>query len=300
MNPPEAEKPLPVQNKEEIDLTRSRFSIRALFNIGMNTLAAILTLIALILLFSVLYLIVIRGGARLNLALFYELPPAAGMEGGGIANALLGTLIMVGIASLLSVPMGILSAVYLSELGKKTLTARLGHFGAKVLSGVPSILMGVFIYALIVVGMKQFSAIAGGVALAVLMLPIVILATEKALLQVPRNIREASYGLGATTTQTVLRVVLPAAAPSILTAVMLSVSRAAGETAPLLFTALFSNYFIRSLNQPTASMAVLIYNYSSMPYQNMIDLAWAASFILILFVLLANIISHFAIRQPKR
>lgn len=282
-----------------INLTRSLTAPRVVFSFAMDFVAALLALVALVPLFSVLYMVIMKGGSRLGIALFRDLPPAAGMEGGGIANAIVGTLVMVGIAALLSVPVGILSAVYLTELGKGSRTARIIQFAAKILSGVPSILMGVFIYAVMVLTMGTFSALAGGCALAVLMLPIVILATEKALLQVPKNIREASFGLGATRAQTVLRVVLPAAAPSIITGVMLAVSRAAGETAPILFTALFSNYFIENLQQPTASMAVLIYNYSTVPYANMIELAWAASLVLIVLVLVANIISHIVMQKTR-
>lgn len=282
-----------------INLSRTPTSPRIILNTLMDGLAALLAVIALIPLISVLYMVITKGGARIGIALFRDLPPAAGMEGGGIANAIVGTLVMVGIAAAASVPVGILSAVYLTELGRGSRAGRIIQFAAKILSGVPSILMGVFIYAVLVLTMGTFSAIAGGLALSVLMLPIVILATEKALLQVPRNIREASFGLGATGAQTVLRIVLPAAAPSIITGVMLAVSRAAGETAPVLFTALFSDYFIRSLDQPTASMAVLIYNYSTVPYPNMIELAWAASLVLMVLVLAANIVSNLVMQKGR-
>jgi len=286
----------------KIDLDQAAASPRVIFNKFMNGVAFLLAILALIPLFSVLYMVIVKGGARFGIPLFVELPPQAGMVGGGIANAIIGTFVMVGIASVLSVPIGILSAVFLTELGKGTKVAKIIQFGAKILSGVPSVLMGVFIYGILVVVTGQFSAIAGGLALAVLMLPIVILSTEKALLQVPRNIREASLGLGATGAQTVLRVTLPAAMPSIITGVMLAVSRAAGETAPILFTALYSDYFIWNnagqvtLNQPTASMAALIYNNSTVPYANLIELAWAASLVLMLLVLITNVISNFVAR----
>jgi len=146
---------------------------------------------------------------------------------------------------------------------------------------------------------RTFSVLAGGLALGILMLPIIILATEEALLRVPRFFREASLALGANRTQTVLRITIPAAASTIVTGVMLAVARAAGETAPIIFTALFTSYWIGSLNEPTASMAVLIYNFSSVPYDNMVDMAWTASFVLIFIVLVTNIVSHLVANRSK-
>ena len=171
--------------------------------------------------------------------MLWTLPPAAGMKGGGFGNALVGTLIMVGIGALVSVPIGVLTAIFLTEYSRGSKSARIIRFAAKILSGLPSILAGVFIYGVVVLTFKN-SAYAGGLALGILMLPIVILATEEALLRVPRFLREGSLALGANPTQTVLHITLPTAAPAIITGVMLAVARAAGETAPIIFTAMNS------------------------------------------------------------
>jgi phosphate transport system permease protein len=231
-----------------------------------------------------------RGGQRLGVSLFTELPPAAGMAGGGIGNALMGTLLMVAIAAGLAVPFGIVAAVYLAEFAPGSRLAKGAHFAAKVLTGLPSILAGLFAYASVVLLTGRYSAPAGGVALAVLMLPTVLLTAEQAIKMVPQRMREAAIGMGATPTQVVWHVTLPTALPGILTGVMLAVARAAGETAPLLFTALFSDYWLTTnLMEPTPSLAVLIYDFSSSPFENQLQVAWAASLVLVCLVLLANV-----------
>jgi phosphate transport system permease protein len=247
-------------------------------------------------------MLIVRGGERLSIALFTELPPAAGMSGGGIGNAILGTLQIVAIATLISVPVGILAAVYLAEFGPQSKTAGAVRFVAKLLTGLPSILAGVFAYTAVVVLTGTFSAPAGGLALALLMLPTVLLTAEEALRMVPPRMREAALGMGATRTQLVWQVLLPTARPGILTGVMLAVARAAGETAPLLFTALFSDYWLtRNPMEPTPSLAVLIYEFSSSPFPNQIEIAWAASLVLVAIVLVANILGQvLARRQVNR
>ena len=249
-------------------------------------------LIASVPLFSVLYMLIVEGGARLSSELFTELPPAGFELGGGFGNAIIGTLVMVGIAALISIPIGILTAVFLAELGPDSRLGATTRFLAKVLTGFPSILAGVFVYAVIVLAMGTYSALAGGVSLAVLMLPTVILTAEEAMKMVPRKMKDAALGMGCTRTQMIWQVVLPTGLPGILTGVMLAVARVAGESAPLLFTALFSNYWLSSLREPTASLSILIYNFSSMPFENQIELAWAASLVLVLIVLVFNIISR--------
>jgi phosphate transport system permease protein len=247
-------------------------------------------------LFSVLIMLIVNGGQRLSLELFTELPPAAARTwiGGGIGNAVLGTLLMVGIAALLSVPIGILAAVYMAEFGPNSKTAAAVRFVAQLLTGLPSILAGVFAYASVVVVFDQFSAPAGGVALALLMVPTVLLTAEDAIRMVPTRMREAAIGMGATRTQVTWYVLLPTALPSILTGVMLAIARAAGETAPLLFTALFSDYWLtNNLLEPTPSLAVLIYEFSGSPFKNQIEIAWAASLVLVAIVLAANIAGQF-------
>jgi phosphate transport system permease protein len=213
-------------------------------------------------------------------------------QGGGFGNAILGTLIMVGIAALVSVPMGIMAAIFLAVVGPDTWLAQAVRFGSKVLSGFPSILAGVFAYGAVVLVTGGFSAMAGGIALALLMLPTVILTAEDAIRMVPAKVREAAIGMGATPTQVICRVIVPTALPGILTGVMLAVARAAGETAPLLFTALFSNFWPSGPMERTASLAVLIYNFSGMPFENQIDMAWAAALVLVLLVLTANLIGQ--------
>jgi phosphate transport system permease protein len=288
----------------EIDmpaLERSLRSPRTFFSAAMSVLTAGMTLLAVFPLVSVLYMLIVRGGSRLGLALFTELPPAAGMSGGGIGNALVGTLLIVAIASLISVPVGVLAAVFLAEFGPETRTASVVRFAAKVLTGLPSILAGVFAYVTVVLVTGKFSPVAAGIALALLMLPTILLTSEEAIRMVPTRMREAAIGMGATRTQMVLHVLLPAARPGLLTGVMLAVARAAGETAPLLFTALFSDYWLsRRFMEPTASLAVLIYEFSSSPFQNQIEIAWSASLVLVVIVLTVNLAGQFLIQRSAR
>ena len=277
------------------ELEKSLRKPRTLLSVFLSGMVTLMTLLALVPLFSVIIMLFYRGGSNLSASNFWTLPPSPFEEGGGFGNALVGTLVMVAVAALISVPFGILAAVFLAELGPSSRTATVVRFSAKVLSGFPSILAGVFAYGAVVLVMGGFSAWAGGIALSILMLPIVMLTAEEAIRMVPSKMREASIGMGATQTQTVLRILLPTAMPGILTGVMLAVARAAGETAPLLFTALFSNYWIVTnqqldLSQPTASMAVLIYNFSGVPFENQVQLCWSASLVLVLMVLTINLI----------
>lgn len=212
--------------------------------------------------------------------------------GGGFGNAVVGTVVMVAIAAVLSVPFGVLGGVLLGAIAPHSRLSDATRFIAKVLTGFPSILAGVFVYAWLVVAMGTYSAIAGGVALAVLMLPTIMLTSEQAVRMVPQRMKDAAYGMGCTETQVALKVTLPTAMPGILTGVMLAVAGAAGNSAPLLFTALFSNYWMSSLREPTASLAILIYNFSGMPFPAQIELAWAASLVLVLIVLAFNILSR--------
>jgi phosphate transport system permease protein len=256
--------------------------------------------IALLPLASVLYMLIVRGGELLSPQLFTELTPGPGMAGGGIGNALLGTLVVVSVASLLSLPLGLMAAIYLAEYAGESRLGVVVRFAGKVLTGMPSILAGVFAYALVVVTMGSFSAFAGGVAMAVLMVPTVMLTAEQALRSVPERMRLAALGMGASRQETVLRVVLPTALPGILTGVMLALARAMGETAPLLFTALFSDYWFEGqLGAPIASLAVLIYNFSGSPFPRLVQIAWAASLVLVFLVLVLNIAAQIIIRRPR-
>jgi len=276
-------------------LERSLRRPRTFIDSALNFATTLVTLIALVPLFSVVLMLLWRGGRRLSMAVLTSLPPAPLEQGGGFGNAIVGTLVMVGIAMLITVPFGILTAVYLAQSHSKS--AEAVRFCAKVLTGFPSILAGVFAYGTIVLVTGGFTALAGAVALSVLMLPTIILTSEDAIRAVPSRMKEAAIGMGATRTQTVWMVLLPTAIPGILTGVMLAVARAAGETAPLIFTALFSNYWLwdhgrANLMQPTASLAVLIYNFAGMPFKNQVELAWAAALVLVLMVLTANLIGQ--------
>ena len=279
-------------------LERQRFESRALRSGLLTALTWGAALLASVPLFSVLYMLVVEGGSRLDFEALTALPPAGFEEGGGFGNAIVGTLTMVGIAAAISIPFGILAATYLSVLSPHSRLANVSRFLAKVLTGLPSILAGVFAYAAVVLLMGSYSAIAGGIALAVLMLPTVVLTAEEAMKEVPQKMKDAAFGMGCTRSQVIWKVVLPTGLPGILTGVMLAVAGAAGESAPLLFTALFSNYHLEGLTEPTASLSILIYNFSAMPFDNQISLAWAASLVLVLIVLVINILARL-VGQPK-
>ncbi|MCB1920961.1 MAG: phosphate ABC transporter permease PstA [Candidatus Competibacteraceae bacterium] len=278
-------------------LHRAHFEARTLQSGILTASTWILALVASIPLFSVIYMLLVEGGSRLDWEALTALPPSAFEMGGGFGNAIVGTGVMIGLATLISVPIGIFSAIYLAILDPDSKLAHTARFLAKVLTGFPSVLTGVFVYAALVVTMKTYSALAGGVALAVLMLPTVVLAAEQAMVMVPKKMKDAAFGMGCTRAQVIWKVVLPTGLPGILTGVMLGIARAAGESAPLLFTALFSNYFLSSLSEPTASLSILIFNFSGMPYDNQIELAWAASLVLVLIVLVLNITARFIGRQ---
>ncbi|MBE9079066.1 phosphate ABC transporter permease PstA [Romeria aff. gracilis LEGE 07310] len=285
----------PDQNAKNI--TRKKGSRQSLGETAWTVVAGLCLLTALVPLFLVIAYVLVQGFSRLDVAAFTRLPPPPlSANEGGFANALAGTLIMVAIGALISVPFGVLAAIYLAEFSSGQIP-RWIRFATNVLSGVPSILMGVFIYGLLVLPFFGFSAIAGGAALAVLMLPIIVRTTDESLQIVPQSVRWASLGMGASKFQTVLRVVLPAALPAIATGLTLAVARAAGETAPLIFTALFAQYWTDDLLSPIASLSVLVYNFAAVPYENQRELAWAASLILVLIVLLTSILSRWATRK---
>jgi phosphate transport system permease protein len=299
MTSPASTNAAPLDPFTDVDFTQLERSLqrpRTLLDFLLNVLVSAMTAMSLVPLFSVILMLFWRGGKRLTPAIFTQLPPAPLEQGGGFGNAIVGTLTIVAIAVLASVPIGLLTAVYLAESEESRVT-QVVRFCAKVLTGFPSILAGVFAYGVIVLSTGGFSALAGAVALSVLMLPTIILTSEDAIRMVPSRMKDAAIGMGATRTQVVWMVELPTAVPGILTGVMLAVARAAGETAPLIFTALFSNYWMWSrgaghLMRPTASLAVLIYNFAGMPFPNQISLAWAAALVLVLMVLAVNLIGQ--------
>lgn len=283
-------------NFDPATLKRNPSSPRTLFGLVMSGIAGLFTVMALIPLFIILTYLLTKGISSLSLSVFFELPPPPLVDGGGFGNAILGTVIMVGIGALISVPIGIMAAIYLSEFSDGKLADWI-RFATNVLSGVPSIIIGVFAYGAIVLTTRSYSAWAGGFALSILMLPIIVRTTDESLKLVPQEIRQASVGVGANSYQTVLQIVLPAALPAIITGVTLSVARAAGETAPLLFTALFTQFWPNWDNllvEPTASLAVLVYNFAIVPFKNQQELAWGAAFVLVVLVLITSIISRLA------
>jgi phosphate transport system permease protein len=253
-------------------------------------------LVALVPLVSLLWLVISHGAKGLSLSFFVSLPTPVGEPGGGVGNAIVGTFFMVGLASLMALPVGVGAGVYLAEKGNGPL-GRVIRFTAEVLSGVPSIVIGIVAYGLIVSQMKRFSALAGGVALALIMIPSLARSTEDFIRLVPTALREASLALGVPGWKTSLRVIIPTALGGIVTAVLLAVARAAGETAPLLFTALNNQYWNTDPSQPTASLTVQIYNYAISPYEDWHSKAWTAALVLLMLVGLLNLTARFLSRN---
>ncbi len=245
-------------------------------------------LLALVPLASVLLYLLAKGAGSVRWSLLINTPAPVGEVGGGFGNALLGTLVLVGLACAISIPMGVLAGAYLAEFGKGRL-GRVVRFCADVMSGVPSIAVGIFVYGLVVLSMRRFSALAGGVALAILMLPTITRTTEELLKLVPDSLREAGLALGIPKWRVILSIVLRTGAPGIATGVMLAVARAAGETAPLLFTALGSRFWSTRLDEPIASLPVQIFTFAISPYDEWQAQAWAAALVLVGVVLLLNV-----------
>lgn len=261
----------------------------------MCSLLAVAAIVALSPLFSVLAHVIAQGYQALGAAFFTQLPKPVGEAGGGMANALLGTLTLVLIASLIGVGWGVVTGVYLSEYGTGK-TAAVVRFGTDMLASVPSIVVGLFVYALVVVPMKRFSALAGGLALGILMIPIVARNTEEMLRLVPVHIREAGLALGLPRWKVILRIVLRGCVSGILTGVMLGVARVAGETAPLLFTAMNNRFWQSGLDQPIASLSVQIYSYAISPFDEWHAQAWTGALVLVLLVFTINLGTRFFFR----
>ena len=257
---------------------------------------ALSVLVALIPLGFVLFYVVSEGVQALNVDFFTQMPKPVGEVGGGMANSIVGTLIVTGLGSVFAIPIGILSGVYMSEYAG-TRFASVVRFAADTLNGVPSIVIGVFVYGLAVLPFKQFSAIAGGLALGVMMIPIIARTTEELLLLVPGTMREGALALGATRSRAVFSVVVPSALPGIVTGIMLALARIAGETAPLLFTALNNRFFSTKLTQPISSLTVQVYNYAGSPYKDWHRQAWAGALVLVVIVLACSLLARFATRR---
>jgi phosphate transport system permease protein len=261
---------------------------RRLLDVVARAACVAATLLAILPLASVLTYVAAKGIGGLSWALFTELPKPVGELGGGFGNALLGSLVLVGLACSIGIPIGVLAGVYLSEFGDNRF-AKAVRFCADVMSGVPSIAVGIFVYTLVVLSMRRFSALAGGIALGILMLPTITRTTEELLKLVPDSLREAGLALGVPRWRVILRVVLRTGAPGIATGVMLAVARAAGETAPLLFTAFGNRFWSTDLNHPIGSLPVQIFTYAVSPYDEWHSQAWAAALVLVTMVLILNI-----------
>ncbi len=261
---------------------------RKFVNVVMLSLTGVCALFTVCVLFFILGYLVYYGGKSLNWAFFTNLPAPVGEKGGGMANAIVGSGKLLLLASCIGIPIGLLTGIYLAEFGGRTFSF-LVRYTTDLLNGVPSIVMGIFAYTIIVIPMKHFSAFAGGIALGVMMIPIAVRTTEEALRSVPGVLREGALALGASKWKTVATVVMPAATRGIVTGIMLTLARVAGETAPLLFTAFSNRFWSSGWNQPIASLPVMIYTYAIAPYDDWHRQAWAAGLVLLGLVLLANV-----------
>ena len=247
----------------------------------------------------VLFFVVSQGARAVNLEFFTHMPTPVGEAGGGMANAIVGTLILTSLAAMIAVPIGVISGVYMSEYAG-TRFAALVRFAADTLNGVPSIVIGLFAYAVVVVPFKQFSALAGGFALGTMMIPIIARTTEELLLLVPGSMREGALAPGATRARAVFSVVLPAALPGIMTGIVLALARIAGETAPLLFTAFNNRFFNIRLTQPLSSLTVQVFTYATGPYEDWHRQAWAGALVLVTIVFACSLAARFATRRLER
>ena len=270
----------------------------------LTTVASLFSLIAVLPLLFVLGYVLIEGASKLSLDLFLLEQPAPGLDGGGIGNAIQGSFMVTAIASAIAIPIGIGGGIFLAEYSKSGWFSQFIRFGTNVLSGVPSIIAGIFVYSSIVSTRLLFghsySAIAGGIALSVLMLPTVIKTTDEGLKLVPDDLRRAALGVGASRFVTIIRITLPCASTSIATGIVLSIARAAGETAPLIFTALYSPWWADGAFNPVGTLSVLIFKFAYMPYEVQKQLAWAASFVLVMFILLLNLLARWINRLTSK
>jgi phosphate transport system permease protein len=260
---------------------------------GLATLTVLLVLAPLVAIFGYL---VYRGIGSINLAFLTQMPKPVGEEGGGLANAIVGSVLILGIASIIGVPFGVGAGIYLAEFGRNRLGGVV-RFTADVLNGVPSIVIGIVAYAIVVLYQKHFSALAGGVALAIMMVPTIARTTEEMLLLVPQALREASYGLGVPRWRTTLSITLRTATSGVITGIMLAFARVAGETAPLLFTTLGNDFWNVRINQPTAAIPLEIYKYAISPYDEWHRQAWAAALVLIILIVTAIAAVRYAVRR---
>lgn len=279
-------------------MSNARIIWRKTVNYVMLTLTGVAAFGVVSVLFLILGYLIWNGGASLSLHFFTQLPKPVGETGGGMANAIVGSLKLLFLAAIMGLPVGLLAGVYLAEFGGKTFSFVV-RYTTDLLNGVPSIVIGIFAYSLVVLPVKHFSALAGGVALAIMVIPITVRSTEEFLRAVPGSMREAAMALGASQWKTIVTVVLPAASGGILTGMLLALARVAGETAPLLFTAFSNRYWSQGWGQPIASLPVMIYTYAIAPYDDWHRQAWAAGLVLLGLVLLSNLGARFILARTK-
>jgi phosphate transport system permease protein len=274
----------------------NRLTYRKIVNRVMLTLTGVFTVFTVAVLFLILGYLVYNGGKSIDWNFLTKLPAPPGEAGGGMANAIVGSAMMIAFAAILGLPVGFLGGIYLAEFGGKSVAFAIRYM-ADLLNGVPSIVIGIFAWTVIVVPMKSFSALAGGFALSLMLIPIALRSTEQFLLNVPSSLREGALALGAPQWRVISSVVVPAASKGILTGMILGVARIAGETAPLLFTALNNQFWARSLDQPTASLPVIIYTHALAPYDDWHRQAWAAGLMLLGMVLATNIAARWILSR---
>lgn len=275
---------------------KSNTAIRKLKDLLFRGLISVLSVVAILPLFFIIFYIVKEGISAINWEFLVNLPKPVGEPGGGILNAIVGSGMLIGVASALSLPLGILVGIFLAEFSRNKLCYWV-RLSMEVLQGIPSIVIGIVAYLWVVKPMGGFSAFSGGIALAIMMLPVVVRTTEETLRLVPGTLKEASLALGAPYYLTVLKVVLPAGLSGIITGVIVSIARIAGETAPLLFTAFGNPFFNTNLLKPVSSLPLIIFNYAISPYDEWHSLAWGASFVLIVFVLAMNLVAKGVARR---
>ena len=275
------------------DLWRKALSHLVVALCGLSVLAALVPL-ALI-----LFYVVSQGLTSLNWSFFIQMPRPVGEPGGGMGNAIVGTLMVVGLGALFAVPIGILSGIYAAEYTGTKLASAV-QFAADTLNGVPSIVIGVFVYAIAVLPFRQFSALAGGIALGIMMIPLIMRTTEELLRLVPGSLKEGALALGASRGRAVFSVVLPAALPGIFTGILLALARIAGETAPLLFTSFNNRFFSTDVGQPISTLTVQVFTYAISPYPDLHRQAWAGALVLVSIVLFCSLLARVATARMER
>jgi len=264
------------------------------------TISGAAALLGLVMLIWILGDVAVRGIQAINWDFFTQLPAPPGMEGSGLANAIVGTLLMTFMATLMSVPFGILAGTWLSEFGRESKIGQVIRYFSDILVSAPSIVIGVFVYLIVVRPLGYFSGWAGALSLAIIMLPVVTRTTEEMLKLVPHELREAALALGTPYWKVMVQVIYRAAVTGMITGIMLAVARVAGETAPLLFTAMNSPYWMEGLNEPIANLTVTLFNYAMSPYDDWISMAWGAAFLITTTVLITTIITRLVLHKRSR